>query len=197
MGKCQRRAQLIGLAMCSGPCMSSIPLFSRESGTEGRGTMCVDVISLSFDSSAACNTRRGQKLSSVSWAPTAWSSIRPNGEGLGLIGEVLPQWRGRRPTHKLNKFVSSAHTMRSFIGKQILRWGLGGVPPQTKNVVFLLAPSLAQLWGKKSFSVGLGVHGKKRRFFGGLAEVVVFAPMPPGVCGAHKAALKKRLLCGL
>ena len=73
----------------------------------------------------------------------------------------------------------------------------GGVPPQTKNVVFLLAPSLAQLWGKKSFSVGLGVHGKKRRFFGGLAEVVVFAPMPPGVCGAHKAALKKRLLCGL
>ena len=35
------------------------------------------------------------------------------------------------------------------------------------------------------------MHGKKRRFFGGLAEVVVFGPTSPGVCGAHKAAPRK------
>ena len=165
MGKCQRRAQLIGLAMCSGPCMSSIPLFSRESGTEGRGTMCVDVISLSFDSSAACNTRRGQKLSSVSWAPTAWSSIRPNGEGLGLIGEVLPQWRGRRPTHKLNKFFSSAHTMRSFIGKQILRWGLGGGTPSNQKCCFSPRSIPCTAMGEKEFLGGAGGAWKKKALF--------------------------------
>ena len=38
--------QLIGLAVFSGPCMSCITLFLRQTGSEGRGTMCVDVISL-------------------------------------------------------------------------------------------------------------------------------------------------------